>query len=187
MGARLPGPCEIWLAVSGDHGDARPPVRAVRHLAHEHVTRNVGQTEVREDDVELVPREAVRRFASGSDRRDASAIGPQEHHEDFTNVGNVLDHEDTQVGQAAGLLGYRDASLVGSEARVVPGCRNHQRDAVPFVEIAGCIYCLARPPTFPRMCASSERSCCVLSRVVTTFLFNPRYYACGARSPEGPA
>ena len=73
------------------------PVSVSQGLADHHFARNIGQAEVREDDVEVLAGRQLSGFTAASGGHDVRSLSFQEHLEDIADIRRILDQE---IGRA---------------------------------------------------------------------------------------
>jgi len=94
IGARLSGPGQVRFAVARHHDDPRANGGPGQQCSYEHISRNVGKSEVREHDVEhgvAIDRES-RSATLGDD--DLRAIADKKRRQCDARIRVVLDEED---------------------------------------------------------------------------------------------
>src|SRR5882762_1460625 len=92
VSTRLTRAAHERLVVPRDDDDARPAPRAGQDAANHHFAGDIGQAEVRQDDVEIGAGGQVHGLAAATRRNDVHTLATEQERKDFTNVRGVL-HE----------------------------------------------------------------------------------------------
>ena len=93
-GARFQRAGQEGLAFTSDDDDLDRPSSGRDDRADQHITRDIGQTEIAHDHVEVTAAEDLQCFVPATRSCDVGALESEQRYEYVQHVGRVFDYED---------------------------------------------------------------------------------------------
>src|SRR5688500_6484573 len=98
VGPRLVGACKVGFPISGHDHHARAAIAGVgEDLPNQDIARNVGQSEIAEDDVEVAPASNLSGFPAGARGSDVGTLRTEQYREHLTDVRRIFNKQDSHT------------------------------------------------------------------------------------------